>query len=237
MTDIAAGALRSAIAELMPQARRDLAELVSFRSVADPKQYPPQECERASGWVVDAFGADDVGLRDVTASPTPDGSAAVHGHAAGPGGHADRAPLLPLRRAAAAGRGRVDLSGLGADRARRPLVRPRRGRLQGQHRHAPHRAARAAAATASCRARSSSICEGSEEQGTGGLEAFVPSTPTCCAPTRSSSSTRETSPSACPTLTSTAARDDERRRQARGAEQRDALWHVRRCRRPTRSSL
>ena len=69
--------LRDAIHGLMGRARDDLAELVRFKSVADPKQYPPEECEAAAQWVVDAFT--EVGLQDVTASPTPDGSAAVHG--------------------------------------------------------------------------------------------------------------------------------------------------------------
>src|SRR5690348_15351150 len=76
--------LRSAVSGLMGRARSDLAELVAFRSVADPKQYPPEECERAAQWVVDAFA--EVGLQDVAMSPTPDGSMAVHGQAPGPDG-------------------------------------------------------------------------------------------------------------------------------------------------------
>ena len=135
--------LRPAVQALMDRAKADLAELVSFQSVADPKQYPPEECEKAAQWVVDAFAA--VGLQDVTMSPTPDGSNCVHGHAPGPEGsptvllycHYDVQPPL--------GEDAVDGAGLRAHRARRPLVRPRLGRLQGQHRHAPHGAARAAA--------------------------------------------------------------------------------------------
>ena len=42
------------------------------------------------------------------------------------------------------------------------------------------------------------VVEGSEEQGTGGLEAFVAPTPTCCAPTRSWSATPATPRSECP---------------------------------------
>ena len=76
--------LRGAVAKLMPRAWGDLAELVAFRSVADAKQYPPEECEKAAQWVVDAFA--DVGLEDMSMSPTPDGSMAVHGHAPGPAG-------------------------------------------------------------------------------------------------------------------------------------------------------
>src|SRR3954451_6416674 len=74
--------LRSSVAGLMARAKDDLAELVSFQSVADPKQYPPEECEKAAQWVVDAFT--EVGLGDVTASVTPDGSKCVHGYAPGP---------------------------------------------------------------------------------------------------------------------------------------------------------
>ena len=54
----------------------------------------------------------------------------------------DRAALRPLRRAAAARRGRLAHAAVRADRGGRPLVRPRGRRLQGQHRHAPHRPAR-----------------------------------------------------------------------------------------------
>ena len=91
----------------MGRAKDDLAELVAFQSVADPKQYPPEECEKAAQWVVDAFTRGRAAGRRGVAD-TPDGSKAVHGHAPGPAGLADRAPLLPLRRAAAARRGRVD---------------------------------------------------------------------------------------------------------------------------------
>src|ERR671912_115673 len=76
--------LRPAVAGLMGRARDDLAELVAFQSVADPKQYPPEECDKAAQWVVDAFT--EVGMQDVMASPTPDGSKAVHGTAPGPPG-------------------------------------------------------------------------------------------------------------------------------------------------------
>src|ERR1700753_813361 len=71
--------LREAVLGLMPRAKQDLAELVAFKSVADPNQFPPEECERAARWVVDAFT--DVGLDDMSMSATPDGSVAVHGHA------------------------------------------------------------------------------------------------------------------------------------------------------------
>src|SRR6478752_5028572 len=61
----------------MGQARSDLAELVSIPSVADPRQYPPEECARAAQWVLDAFAA--VGFTDAHLARTADGSNAVVG--------------------------------------------------------------------------------------------------------------------------------------------------------------
>jgi acetylornithine deacetylase/succinyl-diaminopimelate desuccinylase-like protein len=69
--------LRAKIAELMPRARRDLAELVAFRSVADPEHFPAEECERAAEWILGAFT--DLGLSAVAAHETADGSKAVFG--------------------------------------------------------------------------------------------------------------------------------------------------------------
>lgn len=163
--------LRSTVASLMGRAHDDLAELVAFRSVADPKIQPPEECEKAAQWVIDAFT--EAGLEDVVASPTPDGSRCVHGHAPGPEGsptvllycHYDVQPPLgesvwesPIwelteRDGRWYGRGAADCKGnivmhLTALRALRE-----NGGLP-------------------CSVKL--ICEGSEEQGTGGLEAFVP---------------------------------------------------------------
>ncbi len=76
--------LRSAVSSLMGRAKSDLGELVAFRSVANPDVEPPQECAKAAQWVVDAFT--EVGLQDVTASETIDGSKAVYGIAHGPQG-------------------------------------------------------------------------------------------------------------------------------------------------------
>ncbi|NEW38807.1 dipeptidase [Nocardia cyriacigeorgica] len=67
--------LRKRVAEQMPQARADLAQLVALKSVADPRQFPPEECERTAHWVADAFAA--VGLTRVGLHETPDGSKAV----------------------------------------------------------------------------------------------------------------------------------------------------------------
>jgi acetylornithine deacetylase/succinyl-diaminopimelate desuccinylase-like protein len=69
--------LRTRIAELMPQAREELAELVAIKSVADPRQFPPEECERAAQWVLDRFA--EVGFTDARLEETADGSNAVVG--------------------------------------------------------------------------------------------------------------------------------------------------------------
>jgi acetylornithine deacetylase/succinyl-diaminopimelate desuccinylase-like protein len=164
--------LRPAVERLMGRAKDDLAELVAFKSVADPKQFPPEECQNAAQWVIDAFT--EVGLEDVAMSPTPDGSMAVHGHARGMTGgptvllycHYDVQPPLgeenwdvPVfelteKNGRWYGRGSADCKGnvvmhLTALRA-----------LKQVHGGFP------------CNIKL--ISEGSEEQGTGGLEAFVP---------------------------------------------------------------
>ncbi|MFB7613724.1 dipeptidase [Kitasatospora sp. NPDC056181] len=72
------------IAGLMPRAKTDLAELVAIPSVADPRQYPPEKCREAAEWVAAAFG--EAGLRDVHLEETPDGSHAVIGHRPPPPG-------------------------------------------------------------------------------------------------------------------------------------------------------
>ncbi|MEU6134410.1 dipeptidase [Nocardioides sp. NPDC047086] len=68
---------RSRITELMPRAREELAELVAIRSVADPRQFPPEECHRAAQWVLDHFAA--LGFGDARLAETADGSNAVVG--------------------------------------------------------------------------------------------------------------------------------------------------------------
>ena len=161
--------LRERVRGLMPRAKADLAEMVAFRSVHDPSQAPPEQCDAMVDWLLDAFT--EVGLRDVAAHETSDGSKAVTGFAAGP----DDAPTVllyfhhdvqpPLDAAAWDspvwqlterdrrwyGRGAADCKGniaahLTALRALRPDL-PLNVKIVG---------------------------EGSEEQGTGGLEDFVP---------------------------------------------------------------
>jgi acetylornithine deacetylase/succinyl-diaminopimelate desuccinylase-like protein len=70
--------LRTRITELMPQSREELAELVAIRSVADPRQFPPEECHRAAQWVLDRFAA--LGFTDARLEETADGSNAVVGY-------------------------------------------------------------------------------------------------------------------------------------------------------------
>jgi acetylornithine deacetylase/succinyl-diaminopimelate desuccinylase-like protein len=69
--------LRERIANLMGQVRPELAELVGIRSVADPRQFPPEECARAARWVRDAFAG--VGFADALLAEMADGSQAVLG--------------------------------------------------------------------------------------------------------------------------------------------------------------
>ena len=161
--------VRAGVHKLMSRARDELAELVSFKSVADPKQFPAEECDKAAQWVIDAFAGE--GFQDLAAHPTPDGSKAVVGHRPGPDGaptvllycHYDVQP--PLDEAAWHtpvweltekdgrwyGRGAADCKG--------NIVM--------------HLAAlRALGESIPCTVKL--VAEGSEEQGTGGLEAFVP---------------------------------------------------------------
>ncbi|MFB6891974.1 dipeptidase [Kitasatospora sp. NPDC056327] len=157
------------IAELMPRARADLAELVAIPSVADPRQYPPEECRRAAEWVAAAFT--DAGLRDVRLEETPDGSHAVVGHRPPPPG----APTVLLY-------AHYDVQPPLDDKAWNspPFeLTERDGRWYGR-------------GTADCKGNIvmhltalralgddlpvglKLVVEGSEEQGTGGLEAYVP---------------------------------------------------------------
>ena len=163
--------LRTRVTSLMPQAHSDLAALVACQSVADPRQFPASECLKAAQIVIDAFKK--VGLHDTRLEQTPDGHPAVYGHIPAPNGaptvllycHYDvQPPLDPTGKAWKSppfklterdgrwyGRGAADCKGnivvhLTALRA-----------LQGD-----------------LPVGIKLIAEGSEEQGTGGLEAYVP---------------------------------------------------------------
>ena len=74
--------LRQRVDQLMERAEADLAQLVAIPSVADPRQYPPEECARAAQWVLDAFVEE--GFRDAHLEETADGSHAVIGSRACP---------------------------------------------------------------------------------------------------------------------------------------------------------
>jgi acetylornithine deacetylase/succinyl-diaminopimelate desuccinylase-like protein len=175
--DSLTAALRVRVRALMPRAKADLAELVSFRSVADPRQFPAEECRRAAEWVRDAAvtaGLPQAGLHD-----TPDGSAAVVARHPAPAGaptvllycHYDVQPPLdetawhtPVwqlteRDGRWYGRGAADCKGnlvahLTALRALRETLGDQGFPLG-----------------------ITLVSEGSEEQGTGGLERFVPAHP------------------------------------------------------------
>ncbi len=153
----------------MQQARDDLAQAVSFRSVADGTE--PDECERMVQWTVDAFS--DLGMQDVGAHETSDGSKTVSGQMPGPPGaptvllyfHHDVQPAgdeawksppwqLTGRGGRWYGRGAADCKGSIA--VHLTALRALQGEL---------------AVTVKI------VGEGSEEQGTGGLEAFVPQNP------------------------------------------------------------
>ncbi|MEU3709844.1 dipeptidase [Streptomyces catenulae] len=166
--------LARTVAALQPRARTELAELVAFRSVADPEQFPRSECEAAAGWIVEALRAD--GFQDVALLDTPDGTQSVYGFLPGPEGaptvllyaHYDVQPpldeaawdsppfTLTERDGRWYGRGAADCKGgvilhLTALRALR------------EHGGVP--------------VNVKVIVEGSEEQGTGGLERYAEAHP------------------------------------------------------------
>ncbi|MFF2751273.1 dipeptidase [Kitasatospora sp. NPDC058048] len=161
--------LADRVAALMPRAKADLAELVRIPSVADARQFPPEHCLRAAEWVAAAFA--EAGLEDVRLAATPDGSHAVLGHRPAPPG----APTVLLY-------SHYDVQPPLDDSAWQspPFeLTERDGRWYGR-------------GTADCKGNIvmhltalralgddipvglKLVVEGSEEQGTGGLEAYVP---------------------------------------------------------------
>ncbi|MCX4428058.1 dipeptidase [Streptomyces mirabilis] len=72
------------VASLMPGAQVELAELVAFKSVADFDQYPRSESEGAANWIAGALRAE--GFQDVALLDTPDGTQSVYGFLPGPEG-------------------------------------------------------------------------------------------------------------------------------------------------------
>ncbi|MFI6473645.1 dipeptidase [Streptomyces sp. NPDC050516] len=79
-----ANPIAETIASLMPRAKTELTELVAFQSVADEAVAPKSECEAAANWVADALRTD--GFQDVALLDTPDGSQSVYGLLPGPVG-------------------------------------------------------------------------------------------------------------------------------------------------------
>ncbi|MFI8204199.1 dipeptidase [Streptomyces sp. NPDC085937] len=72
------------VASLMPRAKEELAELVAFKSVADFDQFPREESEGAARWIAGALTAE--GFQDVALLDTPDGTQSVYGYLPGPEG-------------------------------------------------------------------------------------------------------------------------------------------------------
>ncbi|MGW3957182.1 M20/M25/M40 family metallo-hydrolase [Streptomyces sp. NPDC004752] len=158
------------VASLLPRARAELAELVAFRSVADFDQFPKSESEGAAAWVADALRAE--GFQDVALLDTPDGTQSVYGCLPGPEGaktvllyaHYDVQPPLDETAWTTApfelterdgrwyGRGAADCKG-------------------GVIMHLL--ALRALRANGGVPVTVKVIAEGSEEQGTGGLERYA----------------------------------------------------------------
>jgi acetylornithine deacetylase/succinyl-diaminopimelate desuccinylase-like protein len=162
--------LRTRIGDLMGQARDELAELVAMRSVADPRLYPVEECDRAARWVRDRFAA--VGFVDVELEETSDGSRAVIGHR--PGLDPD-APTVLLY-------AHYDVQPPLDDRAwRTPAFELTevdgrwygRGAADCKGNIVMHLMALRALG-GDCPVNLKLVVEGSEEQGTGGLENYVP---------------------------------------------------------------
>ncbi|MFD3659215.1 dipeptidase [Streptomyces sp. NPDC058659] len=79
-----ANPIAETVRSLMPRAKAELTELVAFESVADEAVAPRSECEAAANWVADALRAED--FQDVDLLDTPDGSQAVYGILPGPAG-------------------------------------------------------------------------------------------------------------------------------------------------------
>ena len=161
-------ALRERVHGLMGRAREDLAAMVAIPSVADPRQVPPERCVEMAEWVRAAF--EEAGVPDCRLLETPDGATAVLGERPGPPG----SPTVLLY-------GHHDVQPpLGEDQWRSPVweLSERDGRWFG--RGAADSKGNLAMHLTALRALGDElpvglkvISEGAEEQGTGGLEAFV----------------------------------------------------------------
>ncbi|WP_255948457.1 dipeptidase [Streptomyces odontomachi] len=70
------------VASLMPRAKEELTELVAFRSVAEFTTFPRSESEAAATWVATTLRNE--GFRDIAVLDTPDGTQSVYGFLPGP---------------------------------------------------------------------------------------------------------------------------------------------------------
>uniref|UniRef100_UPI003D93560D dipeptidase n=1 Tax=Gordonia sp. B7-2 TaxID=3420932 RepID=UPI003D93560D len=164
--------LAERVRDLMGRAKEDLAAMVGFQSVYNVEQAPPEECQKMVDWLEETFV--EAGFADVSAHETADGSKAVTGHLDGP----DDAPTVLLYF-------HHDVQPpLGADEWDSPVwdLTERNGRWYG--RGAADCKGNIAVHLTALRALGNDvpvnikiIGEGSEEQGTGGIEDFVPKNP------------------------------------------------------------
>jgi acetylornithine deacetylase/succinyl-diaminopimelate desuccinylase-like protein len=76
--------IRTKVQALMAQAQADLAKMVSYQSVFAPADNPPADCNSMVDWLSQAFTA--AGFTDVTAHVTSDKSKTVTGYKQGPAG-------------------------------------------------------------------------------------------------------------------------------------------------------
>src|SRR3954453_10938861 len=66
----------------MSRVREDLERLVAIASVADPRQYPRENCLQAAALVGELFA--EAGIGEIRQLESPDGYPAVYGHTPGP---------------------------------------------------------------------------------------------------------------------------------------------------------
>jgi cysteinylglycine-S-conjugate dipeptidase len=164
--------LRASVRALMPRAKADLTTLVGFRSVADARQFPVSGCHDTAEWV--ARACRDAGLTEAGLHDTPDGSKAVIASRPAPAG----APTVLLYC-------HYDVQPPLDDAAWHTPVwqlTEKDGRWYG--RGAADCKGNIVMHLTALRALGDDlpvgvtlVAEGSEEQGTGGLEEFVPANP------------------------------------------------------------
>ncbi|MEU4173348.1 dipeptidase [Streptomyces sp. NPDC026665] len=162
------------VESLMPAAYAELAQLIAYRSIADPESAPRAECEQAAEWVLGALRSE--GFQDLSVLDMVDGHQSVYGFLPGPPdsptvlfyAHYDVQPpldeaawttppfLLSERNGRWYGRGAADCKGA----VIMHLL-----------------ALRALKVNGGIPVNVKMIVEGSEEQATGGLEAYARSHP------------------------------------------------------------